>query len=67
MSWNLVIFAVILMFTTHTEMVAEARGPIISFRCHRSEDCGSVCAKCPTCTCLFRLCTCPTDPPWPLS
>ncbi|TYH96349.1 hypothetical protein ES332_A12G170800v1 [Gossypium tomentosum] len=38
-SFNLFIFAAILIFATHSEMMAEARGPVISCRCSEIEDC----------------------------
>ncbi|WRX13192.1 hypothetical protein QQP08_005679 [Theobroma cacao] len=56
---SLVLLAV-LIFASHWEMGAEARGPIISFKCNKTSDCGSVCSKCPACKCIDHFCTCPT-------
>ncbi|MFQ6654224.1 hypothetical protein Gotur_025298 [Gossypium turneri] len=47
-------------------MMAEARGPVISCRCSKTEDCHSICAACPNYKCINNLCTCLSDaPPFP--
>ncbi|TYH39436.1 hypothetical protein ES332_D12G178300v1 [Gossypium tomentosum] len=63
-SFNLFIFAVILIFAT--QMMAEARGPVISCRCSKIEDCQGICAVCPNYSCINNLCTCLSNtPPFP--
>ncbi|KAG4170443.1 hypothetical protein F383_19274 [Gossypium arboreum] len=65
-SFNLFIFTTILIFATHSEMMAEARGPVISCRCSKTEDCHGICAACPNYKCINNLCTCLSDaPPFP--
>ncbi|KAB1999540.1 hypothetical protein ES319_D12G169200v1 [Gossypium barbadense] len=64
LSFNLFIFAIILIFATR--MMAEARGPVISCRCSKTEDCHGICAACPNYKCINNLCTCLSDaPPFP--
>ncbi|KAG4170447.1 hypothetical protein ERO13_A12G147350v2 [Gossypium hirsutum] len=60
-SFNLFIFAVILIFAT--QMMAEARGPVISCRCSKIEDCQGICAVCPNYNCINNLCTCLSGAP----
>ncbi|KAG8475503.1 hypothetical protein CXB51_032322 [Gossypium anomalum] len=65
-SFNLFIFATILIFATHSEMMAEARGPVILYRCSEIEGCHGICAACPNYKCINNLCTCLSDaPPFP--
>nr|KJB50320.1 hypothetical protein B456_008G163400 [Gossypium raimondii] len=60
-SFNLFIFAIILIFAT--QMMAEARGPVISCRCSKTEDCQGICAVCPNYSCINNLCTCLSNAP----
>ncbi|MBA0772818.1 hypothetical protein Gotri_008135 [Gossypium trilobum] len=47
-------------------MMAEARGPVISCRCSKTEDCHGICGACPNYKCINNLCTCLSDaPPFP--
>ncbi|TYG41473.1 hypothetical protein ES288_D12G177600v1 [Gossypium darwinii] len=62
-SFNLFIFAVILIFATHSEMMAEARGPVISCRCSKTEDCQGICTVCPNYSCINNICTCLSNAP----
>ncbi|KAG4116153.1 hypothetical protein ERO13_D12G151790v2 [Gossypium hirsutum] len=60
-SFNLFIFSVILIFAT--QMIAEARGPVISCRCNKTEDCHGICALCSNYKCNNNRCTCLSDTP----
>ncbi|KAB2052987.1 hypothetical protein ES319_A12G157000v1 [Gossypium barbadense] len=60
-SFNLFIFAGILV--ADSEMMAEARGPIILCRCSKIEDCQGICAVCPNYNCINNLCTCLSGAP----
>ncbi|KAG4170448.1 hypothetical protein ERO13_A12G147375v2 [Gossypium hirsutum] len=62
-SFNLFIFVVILIFATHLEMMAEAKEPVISCRCNKTEDCDGICALCSNYKCNNNRCTCLSDAP----
>nr|KJB48894.1 hypothetical protein B456_008G092400 [Gossypium raimondii] len=62
-SFNLFIFAAILIIASHSTMMVEARGPIVLFGCNKVEDCGRFCAKCAHCKCINHFCTCLSNPP----
>ncbi|XVF03107.1 hypothetical protein REPUB_Repub04eG0232400 [Reevesia pubescens] len=44
------------------QMGIEARN-VVSFRCHRVEDCENVCRKCSVCICQITWCKCPNEDP----